>query len=154
MAVETVPTAQRAVDGADVICTTTSSAEPVLRGEWIAPGAHINAVGSSVPFARELDTAAVVRSRLFVDRLESTVNEAGDFLFPKKEGAVGDDHIQGEIGELLIGRLVGRRSAEEITLFKSLGLAIEDVASAHHIYTKALEAGRGTRIQLGGDRHA
>jgi ornithine cyclodeaminase len=96
----------------------------------------------------------VVRSRLFVDRRESTVNEAGDFLFPKKEGAIGDDHIQGEIGEVLIGKAAGRGSVDEITLFKSLGLAIEDVASAHHIYTKALESGRGTRIFLGGGRHA
>ncbi len=154
LTIETSSTAQDAVNDADVICTTTSSAEPVLRGEWIAPGAHINAVGSSVPFARELDTAAVVRSRLFVDRRESTVNEAGDFLFPKKEGAIGDDHIRGEIGEVLIGRAAGRGSADEITLFKSLGLAIEDVASAHHIYTRALESGRGTRIALGGGRHA
>jgi alanine dehydrogenase len=153
LTVETSATAQDAVADADVICTTTSSAEPVLKGEWIAPGAHINAVGSSVPFARELDTTAVVRSRLFVDRRESTVNEAGDFLFPKKEGVIGDDHIQGEIGEVLIGRVPGRRSADEITLFKSLGLAIEDVASAHHVYTKALESGRGTRIALGGGRH-
>lgn len=154
MPIHTSPTAQQAVDDADLICTTTSAAEPVLRGEWVTPGAHINAVGSSVPFARELDTAAVVRSRLFVDRRESTVNEAGDFLFPKKEGAIGDDHIQGEIGEVLIGKAAGRGSVDEITLFKSLGLAIEDVASAHHVYTKALESGRGTRIALGGGRHA
>ena len=150
--IQTSATAQDAVADAEVICTTTSSAEPVLKGEWIAPGAHINAVGSSVPFARELDTTAVVRSRLFVDRRESTVNEAGDFLFPKKEGAIGDDHIQGEIGEVLIGRVPGRRSADEITLFKSLGLAIEDVASAHHIYTKASERRSGTRVELGGRR--
>ena len=150
--IEASPTAHHAVGEADLICTTTSSADPVLKGEWIGPGAHINAVGSSVPFARELDTAALVRSRLFVDRRESTVNEAGDFLFPKKEGAIGDNHIQGEIGEVLIGRVPGRRSADEITLFKSLGLAIEDVASAHHIYTKALESGRGTRVALGGRR--
>lgn len=152
IAIEAVATAQQAVAGADLICTTTSSAEPVLLGEWIAPGAHINAVGSSVPFARELDTAAVVRSRLFVDRRESTINEAGDFLFPKKEGAIGDDHIQGEIGEVLLGRLPGRSSRDEITLFKSLGLAIEDLASAHHIYTKAVEKGLGAQVELGGSR--
>jgi ornithine cyclodeaminase len=152
--IETVRSAEAAVAGADIICTTTSSPEPVLQGAWIAPGAHINAVGSSVPFARELDTAAVVRSRLFVDRRESTVNEAGDFLFPKKEGAIGDDHIKGEIGELLIGAVPGRSSPDEITLFKSLGLAIEDVAAAHHIYSKALESGRGTPIVLGGGRHS
>ncbi|MGQ0570848.1 MAG: ornithine cyclodeaminase family protein, partial [Armatimonadota bacterium] len=150
--IEAVATAQQAVAGADLICTTTSSAEPVLQGEWIAPSAHINAVGSSVPFARELDTAAVVRSRLFVDRRESTINEAGDFLFPKKEGAIGDDHIRGEIGEVLLGRLPGRSSRDEITLFKSLGLAIEDLASAHHIYTKAVEKGLGAQVELGGSR--
>ena len=152
--IEAMPTAEQAVRGANLICTTTSATEPVLRGEWLAPGAHINAVGSSVPFARELDTAAVVRSRLFVDRRESTLNEAGDFLFPKKEGAIGDDHIQGEIGDLLLGRGAGRRAPEEITLFKSLGLAIEDLASAHHIYAKAAERGLGTRVELGGSRHA
>jgi ornithine cyclodeaminase len=151
--VEPVATAEEAVRGADLICTTTGSPDPVLRGEWITPGAHINAVGSSVPFARELDTRAVAGSRLFVDRRESTINEAGDFLFPKKEGAIGDDHIQGEIGELLIGRVAGRRSANEVTLFKSLGLAIEDLASAHHIYTKAIQRGIGTRVELGGSRH-
>ncbi len=151
--VEAMPTAQSAVDRADLICTTTSAREPVLMGEWIAPGAHINAVGSSVSFARELDTAAMVKSRLFVDRRESTLNEAGDFLFPQQEGAIGDDHIRGEIGDLLLGKLEGRRSAAEITLFKSLGLAIEDLASAYHIYTKAVEKGMGTWLPLGGRRH-
>jgi ornithine cyclodeaminase len=153
VAVAALPTAEQAVRGADLICTTTSSSEPVLQGEWLAEGAHVNAVGSSVPFARELDTAAVVKSRLFVDRRESTINEAGDFLFAKKEGAVGDDHIQGEIGELLTGRVPGRRSPAEITLFKSLGLAIEDLASAHHIYLKASARGLGTSVELGGRRH-
>ena len=122
-------------------------------GDWLAPGMHINAVGSSVPFARELDTQAVVRSQLFVDRLESALNEAGDFLIPKKEGALGDDHIRGEIGEILLEQIPGRRSSEEITLFKSLGIAVEDVASVHHIYKKAVESGIGTWIELGGSRH-
>ena len=153
MRVEVAPNAQFAVEDADVICTTTSAREPVLMGEWIAPGAHVNAVGSSVAFTRELDTAAVVKSRMFVDRRESAINEAGDFLFPKEEGAVGDDHIQAEIGELLIGKATGRSSATEITLFKSLGLAVEDLAAAHHIYHKALEAGVGTAVELGGGRH-
>jgi ornithine cyclodeaminase/alanine dehydrogenase-like protein (mu-crystallin family) len=113
----------------------------------------VNAVGSSVPFARELDTEAVVASRLFVDRRESTVNEAGDFLIPKKEGVIGDSHIQGEIGEILLGKVPGRKSDEEITLFKSLGLAVEDLASANHIYRKAMAGGMGTRVELGGSRH-
>ncbi|MBI3761596.1 MAG: ornithine cyclodeaminase family protein, partial [Chloroflexi bacterium] len=152
--VEPMATAKEAATGADIICAVTSSKEPVLMGEWIAPGAHVNAVGSSVSFTRELDTAAVVKSRLFVDRRESTLNEAGDFLFPKKEGAIGDDHIQGEIGEILLGQNKGRTAPDEITLFKSLGLAVEDLASAHHIYQKALEKGMGVSVELGGSRHA
>jgi ornithine cyclodeaminase/alanine dehydrogenase-like protein (mu-crystallin family) len=152
--IEPVETAQAAVTGADIICTTTAARQPVLLGDWLAPGAHVNAVGSSVAFTRELDTAAVVKSRLFVDRRESTINEAGDFLFPKQEGAIGDDHIQGEVGELLLGTRPGRTSAEEITLFKSLGLAVEDLAAAHHIYQQALAKGLGLSVELGGSRHA
>jgi len=109
----------------------------------------INAVGSSVAFARELDTAAVVNAELFVDRKESTVNEAGDFLFPKKEGAIGDDHIRGEIGDILLDRIGGRSSAEEITLFKSLGLAVEDIAAAHYIYQKLLKQDEGVWVEFG-----
>ncbi|HZQ06903.1 MAG TPA: ornithine cyclodeaminase family protein [Anaerolineae bacterium] len=150
--IKVMPTAQTAVQDADLICTTTSAIEPILFGEWIAPGAHINAVGSSVAHARELDTNAMLKSKLFVDRRESTVNEAGDFLFPKKEGALGADHIRGELGELLIGQIHGRTSPDEITLFKSLGLAIEDLAAAQHIYTKALEKGIGLSVELGGGR--
>ena len=146
--------AQEAVDGAEIVCTTTSSSDPVLQGEWIASGCHVNAVGSSVRFARELDTAAVVRSRLFVDRRESTVNEAGDFLFPKKEGAIDDDHIVGEIGDILLGNLAGRQSPDEITLFKSLGLAVEDLAAAHYVYQRAEAEGIGTEVDLGGLKHA
>jgi ornithine cyclodeaminase len=152
MPLELSPTVQGAVQGADIICTTTSSPEPILLSQYLSPGCHINAVGSSVPFARELDTEAVVKSRLFVDRRESTLNEAGDFLIPKKEGAITDNHILGEIGEILLERVKGRRSREEITLFKSLGLAVEDLASANHIYRKALAGGMGTKIELGGSR--
>jgi ornithine cyclodeaminase len=154
IAVEPVASVREAVAGADIICTATSSREPILLGEWISPGAHVNAVGSSVPFARELDTAAVVRSSLYVDRRESALNEAGDFLIPKKEGAIGDHHIIGEIGEVLTGRIHGRTTAKEITLFKSLGLAVEDVASARHIYEKAKGSGQGRFLEFGGSRHA
>jgi ornithine cyclodeaminase len=148
ISIEAVESAQRAVDGADIICTVTSSTDPVLKGEWIAPGTHINAVGSSVPFARELDTAAVVKSKLFVDRRESTLNEAGDFLFPKKEGAIDDDHILGEIGDILLEKVKGRQSSGDVTLFKSLGLAVEDVAAAHHIYRKLSEHGVGKWVEF------
>jgi ornithine cyclodeaminase/alanine dehydrogenase-like protein (mu-crystallin family) len=150
--VDLMPTVQAAVQGADIICTTTSAPDPILLGTYLSAGAHINAVGSSVPFARELDTEAIVKARLFVDRRESTVNEAGDFLIPKKEGAIGDSHIQGEIGEILLAKVKGRKSQEEITLFKSLGLAVEDLASANHIYKKAMAGGMGTKIELGGSR--
>jgi ornithine cyclodeaminase/alanine dehydrogenase-like protein (mu-crystallin family) len=149
--VEVAESARAAVEDAEIICTVTSAREPVLQGDWVSPGAHINAVGSSVPHTRELDTNAVVKSRLFVDRRESTLNEAGDFLFPKKEGAIDDDHIQGEIGEILTGRIKGRVSDGEITLFKSLGLAIEDLAAAHHVYHMAKEKGMGTWVEIGGE---
>jgi len=147
--VKAFDTVKEAVAGADIICTVTSATEPILQGDWISPGTHINAVGSSVAFARELDTAAVVKSTLFVDRRESTLNEAGDFLLPKKEGAIGDDHIKAEIGDVLLGQIGGRSSAQEITLFKSLGLAAEDVASAHHIYKKMIEQNEGLWVKFG-----
>jgi ornithine cyclodeaminase len=152
MRIDVMPDARSAVEGADIICTTTSSREPILEGAWIAPGAHINAVGSSVPFARELDTAAVVRARLFVDRIESTINEAGDYLFPLNEGAITESHIQGELGDVLLGTNAGRRSADEVTLFKSLGLAVEDIAAAHHAYAQARARGLGVEVELGGAR--
>jgi ornithine cyclodeaminase len=100
-----------------------------------------------------LDTGAVVKSRLYIDRRESTVNEAGDYLFPQKEGAIDECHIVGEIGEILLGTVAGRQNNEEITLFKSLGLAVEDIASAYHIYKKATVTGKGTWVELGGERY-
>ena len=123
-----------------------------MLGQWISPGAHINAVGACTPNARELDTNAVVRSRLYVDRLESALNEAGDFRFPKAEGAIDDDKIVGELGDVLLERVVGRSSSKEITLFKSLGLAVEDLAAAHYIFDYAKRNNIGTTIKLGGRR--
>jgi ornithine cyclodeaminase len=152
--VEPMESALAAVDGADLICTVTGSKTPVLQGDWITPGAHINAVGASLPEARELDSATVARSRLFVDRRDSAVNEAGDFLIPLSEGVITEDHIVGEIGDVAAGTLPGRSSAEEITLFKSLGLAIQDVASAHWVHRKAVDQGMGQVVDLGGTRDA
>jgi ornithine cyclodeaminase len=154
IAVEAAVSARQAVAGADIVCTVTSSREPVLLGDWLAPGAHVNAVGACIPTCRELDTAAVARSRLFVDRRESALHEAGDLLIPKREGAIGDDHILAEIGEVLEGRAPGRRSGDEVTLFKSLGLAVEDVAAAHVILENAAASGAGTWVELGGIRDA
>ena len=127
---------QQAVEHVDIICTVTSSKEPIVRGEWISAGTHINAVGSSTSAARELDTAAMIKSKLFTDCYGSLFNEAGDFLIPKKEGAVTDGHVKAEIGEVLSGEKKGRENEEEITVFKSLGIAAEDIFSAYHIYQK------------------
>lgn len=138
-----------AVRGADIIVTATNSREPILRREWLKPGVHINAVGSSVASTRELDSATVAAASLFVDRRESTVNEAGDYLFALREGAIpGSDHIRAEIGEILVGTATGRTSSDEITLFKSLGLAIEDLASVQFLFDKASRSGGGTWVEF------
>ena len=143
-----------AMSGADIVCTTTASPTPIVAADLLEPGMHINAVGSSVPFARELDAQAIARSKLFVDRRESTFNESGDFLMAKDEGAIDDTHIVAELGEVLVGDHPGRETDAEITLFKSLGLAVEDIAAAHVIYRNALAKGAGTSIEFGGKRHA
>jgi ornithine cyclodeaminase/alanine dehydrogenase-like protein (mu-crystallin family) len=140
--------AEEAVRGADIIVTATSSREPVLRREWIRPGAHINAVGSSIAAARELDGAAVAAASLFVDRRESTINESGDFLFAVREGLIDQSHIRAELGELLEGTAEGRTSEDEITLFKSLGLAVEDLAAAAFLFEKARRDRRGTWVEF------
>ncbi len=150
--VEPAPDARAAAIGADLVCTTTASREPVLRGEWLSPGAHVNAVGASRPDARELDASAIARARLFVDRRESALNEAGDFLLARAEGAVGDDHILAELGEVVAGSRPGRRTDDEITVFKSLGLAVEDLAAAELIYERVTASGAGSWIELGGKR--
>lgn len=153
ISIELTETAQAAVIGADIICTTTSSTQPVLKGEWLADGAHLNVVGASTRQNREVDTATMLRSSLFADRRESVLNEAGDFLIPKQEGAIDDRHIRGEIGEILLGQIPGRQNPTEITLFKSLGLAVEDLASAHYIYHQAVQQGIGTAVEFGSMRH-
>jgi ornithine cyclodeaminase/alanine dehydrogenase-like protein (mu-crystallin family) len=150
--VERMSSAREAVEGAHIVCTVTSARHPVVEGEWLAPGAHVNAVGSSTASARELDGAAVARCALYVDRRESALNEAGDFLLARGEGLVTDDHIRAELGDVLIGRAEGRRSPDEITLFKSLGLAVEDVAAARHIHAAAVAREAGVELDLGGRR--
>jgi ornithine cyclodeaminase/alanine dehydrogenase-like protein (mu-crystallin family) len=133
----------------DIIVTATSSREPVLKREWVKPGAHINAVGSSVAAARELESDLVAAASLFVDRRESTVNESGDYLFALRDGAIaGPEHIRAELGELLTGTAAGRTSDSEITLFKSLGLAIEDLAAAACLYDLAVSEGRGSWVEF------
>jgi ornithine cyclodeaminase/alanine dehydrogenase-like protein (mu-crystallin family) len=145
---EASPTAEAAVRGADIIATVTASAEPILQRAWLNEGAHVNAVGSSIPTTREIDTATMAAARVFVDRRESALNEAGDVLIPMREGAITADHIAAELGEVIIGRKEGRRAPSELTLFKSLGLAVEDVASAAHIAKRARVEGIGQTVQL------
>jgi ornithine cyclodeaminase len=148
--IEVSADAESALRGADLVCTTTSAREPVLHGRWLAPGAHINAVGACFPASRELDGEAVARARFYTDRRESCLAESGDFLLARAEGAIGDAHLLGELGELFIGSLSGRTSDADITLFKSLGLAVEDLASAHFLLRRSREQGAGTWLEWGG----
>src|SRR5438046_2228669 len=111
-------------------------------------GGHINAVGSSIPTSREIDTSTMAAARLFVDRRESALAEAGDLLIPMLEGAVKDDHVQAELGEVLTGKNPGRRSPRELTLFKSLGLAVEDVASAAYVVRRGREPHTGQTVKM------
>jgi ornithine cyclodeaminase/alanine dehydrogenase-like protein (mu-crystallin family) len=152
--VEPVSAVRDALEGADVICTTTSSASPIVEGHWLEPGSHINAVGSCIPTAREFDTDAMRRVRLFVDRRESAANESGDFVMAVRDGGIREDAIVCEIGELLLGRREGRSSPADITLFKSLGLAVEDLAAARYVLSQAEERRMGVRVDLGGRKHA
>ena len=145
---EPVETVEAAVRGADIIVTATTSRDPLLRREWISQGAHINAVGTFSPKARELDTATIVDASLFVDRRESALNEAGDYLIAAQEGAIGPEHIRADLGDILTAAHSGRTSPEEITIFKSLGLAIEDLAAAAHVYQKARSEGAGTSVEF------
>jgi len=147
-AIEPVRTNEEAVRDADVIVTATSSQEPVINKEWVSPGAHVNAIGTHSPNSREIDSATMAAARIFTDRRESALNESGDYLLAAKEGLVTPESILGEIGELLTGTKTGRTSATEITLFKSLGLAIEDVVSADHVYRKAQAQQAGTWIEF------
>lgn len=146
--IQAVDTVAAAVSGAEVIVTATTSREPVIKREWISAGAHINAIGTFSPKAREIDTETMVAASLFVDRRESVFNEAGDYLIAAAEGASGPEDIRAELGEILTGAHPGRTSPDEITLFKSLGLGIEDLAAAAYVYRKAGAQGAGTSVEF------
>jgi ornithine cyclodeaminase len=146
--IEAVESAEAAVREADVIVTATNSAQPVLKREWISPGTHINAVGAFTPTTREIDSATMAAARLFADRRESVLKEAGDYLLALGEGAIGPDHIQAELGEVVVGANPGRTSASEITLFKSLGIPIEDLAAARYLYQHAQATHAGTWVDF------
>jgi len=146
--IEAVRKNEDAVRGADLIVTATSSLEPVINKDWISAGAHINAIGTHSPSSREVDSGTMAASLIFVDRRESALNESGDYILAANEGVVTPGSILGEIGELLIGTKTGRTSSSEITLFKSLGLAIEDVACADYLYRKAQAENAGSWVEF------
>jgi ornithine cyclodeaminase/alanine dehydrogenase-like protein (mu-crystallin family) len=136
--------AEDAVRGADVVCACTTSPEPVVRREWLAPGVHVNAVGASVPRARELDEETIRAATLVVDRRESALNESGELLIP----GLGEERIAAELGDVLIGAHPGRTSDDELTVFKSLGLAVEDLAAAELVVRRAREQGAGVEVEF------
>jgi ornithine cyclodeaminase len=141
--------AEEAVRGADVVVAVTNSPEPVLQRAWLTPGAHVNAVGASTQRTRELDSETVAASALFCDSRESLRNEAGEFARAVAEGAIpGEEHIRAELGEVLAGMAPGRRDGGELTLFRSLGVAIEDLAAAERAVATARERGIGTEVDL------
>lgn len=141
--------AREAVEGADVVVVATSSREPVLSREWLSPGAHVNAVGASSPSAREIDVETVAASALFCDSRESLRNEAGEFMLAIEQGAIaGEDHVRAELGEIFAGLRPGRRDDSELTLFRSLGVAVEDLAAAQLAVASARRNGVGTEVEL------
>jgi ornithine cyclodeaminase/alanine dehydrogenase-like protein (mu-crystallin family) len=139
---------REAVEGAGIVVTATNAVEPVIRREWLTPGVHINAVGACLPHQRELDTATVADAALFCDSRESVLAEAGDYVLAAAEGAIGPGHIQAEVGDLLAAGQPGRTGERELTVFESLGLAVEDLAAAGVAYRTAAERGAGTWVDF------
>ena len=143
-AIEAVETVADALRGADVVVTVSTAREPIVGAEHLEPGMHVNLVGSSISSTREITGAGLARTRLFVDRRESTVNESGDYLMALAEGEIDASHIRAEIGDVLAGLADGRTSDDEITAFKSLGIAVEDLAAAELAVENATAQGIGT----------
>jgi ornithine cyclodeaminase/alanine dehydrogenase len=150
LGIEVTPagSAEEAVTGADIVCTASTSKSPVLEGAWLEQGVHVNCAGSHSPDARELDTATVVRSTVVVDSRDAALAEAGDLMIPIANGDITEDHIRAELGEVVAGTKPGRTDPGEITLFKSQGLAIQDVATASLVYRLATEKGIGQQVAL------
>ena len=140
--------ARQAVEGADLIVLVTSSPTPVIEDAWVAPGAHVVSVGACRPDQREMAPELVKRGRLFVDSRAAALVESGDVVMGMREGHFGEQHIAGELGEIVLGRVNGRASDDQITIFKSLGMAVEDVVSADLVFRKAMETGAGTELTL------
>jgi ornithine cyclodeaminase len=146
--IEPMEAVRDAVAGADLICAVSTARAPILPGDWIEPGCHLNVVGSSIPAAAEIDTAAVVKSRFFVDLRASTIHEGGEYLTALAAGAITPDHILAEIGEVASGARPGRLGPDDITLYKSLGIAAQDLASAYFLLEQARAQGVGQTIDF------
>ena len=148
--IETIPfeTARHAVDGADIVCTLTSAKLPVLMGEWLAPGTHVNAVGASVATLQEIDLECVKCSRIWVDYMPMAMAAASDIFEPLQKGIIGPAQLIGEIGAALNGTLPGRTSTSEITLYRSLGVPAQDIVFANFIFQKARDLGLGVEVSL------
>ena len=139
---------KEAVIGSDIIITATTSKNPVFNGEWLEKGVHINAIGSHTPEARELDEITIKKSKIVVDSKEATLKEAGDLIIPIKNGIISSNAIYAELGELIVGKKLGRESKDEITVFKSVGLAIQDISTAKLVYEKAVKENIGKTIEI------
>ncbi len=139
---------QEVVESVDVLALATTAATPIVDGAWLPAGLHINAIGSHAPGVRELDTDTVVKSKIICDQTAACLAEAGDIQIPLEEGALSADDIYGELGELVTGVKQGRENDSEITLFKSVGLSIQDISAAYHVYQQALERGVGTEFEF------
>jgi ornithine cyclodeaminase/alanine dehydrogenase-like protein (mu-crystallin family) len=144
--IEVAATAEDAVTSADIVCTVTAAHEPILNGRWLAPGAHVCLVGSSRLSSREADDEVVARARFFVDSRNSARAEAGELQHALDAGIVTESHLLGEIGEVLNGSVQGRLADRDITVYKSLGIAVQDLAAAHVIYDRAVRDGIGARV--------
>jgi len=140
--------AEQILNEADIVCAATSSATPIFDGASVREGTHINGIGSHTPNARECDTAIIKRSTVVADSYEACLKEAGDIMIPISEGAIDKSHMKAELGEIVTGRKPGRTSDNEITLFKSNGLAIQDAATAKLVYDKAVAAGIGKYVDI------
>ena len=147
-AIDVANSAEEAVRGADLVVTATTAKEPILRSAWLKPGVHINAVGSHRPDLREIDGATLARAKIIVDSRDAIMAECGDILLALKEKSIAENAIHAEIGEVLAKVKPGRTDQDEITLYKSVGIAIQDVAAANLVYRKALDKGVGTTVEL------
>ena len=146
--VSTTTNIKQAVSDADIVCTVTAADEPLLFGKWIKPGTHLNVVGSSIPSKREIDTELVLRSKMFVDYRISTMAQAGEVILAIEENKISAKHILAEIGEVIAGSSPGRQNDEEITLYRSLGVAAQDLAAAFYVVEQARIRGMGTVVAL------